>query len=139
MKKIVVDSSVMVKWLHQEDEGYLEQADRIIKDAQKDRIVVLAPELSKYEVGNALLIKKKLTPNEAKVLLASFYSLPIQFIAQSQDNANETYNIAHKAHITYYDASFIALAKQENAVLVTDNPKHQGKTKEITVRPLQNY
>lgn len=139
MKKLVVDSSVMVKWLHQEDEERLEQADRIIKDAQEGKIVIIAPELSKYEVGNALLLKKKLFPNEAKILLDSFYLLPIQFIAQSQDIANETYAIAHRVNMTYYDASFVALAKQENAVLVTDNPKHQGKTKEIEVKPLQNY
>ena len=62
--------------------------------------------------------------DKSKALLTSFYSLPIQFIAQSQNSAKETYNIAHKEHVTYYDASFIALAIQENAILVTDNIKH---------------
>lgn len=139
MKKLVVDSSVMVKWLNQENENYLEQADRIIEDAQKGKIIILTPELAKYEVGNALLFKKKITSDKAKVLLSSFYSLPIQFIVQSQDSANETYDIANKENITYYDASFIALARQENAILVTDNIKHQGKSAKVKVKSLRDY
>lgn len=48
-------------------------------------------------------------------------------------------NQVNETNITYYDASFIALAKLENAQLVTDNPKHQGKTTEVKVIALQDY
>ena len=41
--------------------------------------------------------------------------------------------------MTYYDASFIALAKQEDAILVTDNPKHQTKISGVKVVPLGEY
>lgn len=139
MQKLVVDSSVIVKWLHQEEEQYLNQADQIIQDAQHGTVTLLAPELAKYEVGNALLLSKKITVDQAKVSFASLYSLPIQFIAQSENAANETYRIAQQANITYYDASFIALAKEENAILVTYNPKHQGKTQEVKVISLNDY
>ena len=47
--------------------------------------------------------------------------------------------IAESAGITYYDASFMALAKQEKATLVTDNPKHQRKIQGIKVIALKNY
>lgn len=138
MKKVVIDSSVIVKWLH-EEEPYFDHADKIIEDVKNGKIILFAPELARYEVGNALLFSKKVSPDEAKVLLESFYLLPIQFGAQSENNANLTYKIAYDAHITYYDASFIALAKQENAVLVTDNIKHQGKTSGVKVIPLSQY
>lgn len=139
MLKLVVDSSVIVKWLHQEEEQFLNQADQIIQDAQHGSVILLAPELAKYEVGNALLLSKKITADQAKISLGTLYSLPIQFIAQSENAANETYRMAQQANITYYDASFIALAKQENATLVTDNSKHQGKTQEIKVISLNDY
>ena len=94
MKKLVVDSSVIVKWIHQAEERYLNQADKIIHDVQKGNCALLAPELAKYEVGNALLLSKRVSFSEAEVLFGSLYSLPIQFVAQTEESANETYGIA---------------------------------------------
>lgn len=138
MKPIVVDSSVTVKWINQIDEKLLLQADKLLANAQAGSISLLAPELSKYEVGNAL-IKKGLKLPLAYESLGTVYQLPITFIPESEELAKQTYRIAQKAEVTYYDASFIALAKQEDAILVTDNPKHQAKTTEITVTALQDY
>ncbi len=57
MKSVVIDSSVTVKWINEIDEKLLDQADKVLADAQAGSIRLLAPELSKYEVGNALLKK----------------------------------------------------------------------------------
>ncbi len=138
MKSVVVDSSVTVKWINQINEERLDQADKLLFEAQVGSVSLLAPELSKYEIGNALL-KKKLDLPQAYESLGTIYQLPINFISETEELAIQTFRIAQQESITYYDASFMALAKQENAVLVTDNPKHQGKTKEIEVRSLQNY
>ena len=139
MQKLVIDSSVIVKWLNQEDEERLNQADKILEDVKKDQVALITPELTKYEIGNALLIRKRISANEAKVTFSTLFTFPIQFISQSEELANETYQIAKNANITYYDASFIALAKQEDAELVTDNPKHQGKSSDIKVKSLAEY
>jgi len=85
------------------------------------------------------LLKKKLDLPQAYASLGTVYQLPITFISETEELATQTFRIAQQESITYYDASFMALAKQENAILVTDNPKHQGKTKEIEVRSLQDY
>lgn len=138
MKQVVVDSSVTVKWINQVDEELLVQADKLLTYAQTGSISLLAPELSKYEIGNAL-IKKKLDLPEAYEALETVYQLPITFISETEELASQTYRIAEQEGITYYDASFIALAKQENAILITDNPKHQAKTKEVKVISLQSY
>lgn len=139
MKKLVIDSSVIIKWIHKEDERCLDQAAKILEDVKNGIVTLLAPELAKYEVGNALLLGKKLSTDQAKIPLAAFYLLPIQFAVQSEQSASQTYKIAQEAKITYYDASFMALAYQENAILITDNPKHQGKDKEIKIIPLSRY
>ncbi len=139
MQKIVVDSSVIVKWLNQQDEELLEQADRLLKDVQNTHVILLAPELAKFEIGNALLQHKSLSVDGAKVTFAQLFLFPVQFISLSKDLATSTYQIAKMLKITYYDASFIALAKQEDAILVTDNVKHQGKFSEIEVTPLKDY
>lgn len=139
MKKLVIDSSVIVKWLHEEDEQYLVQANRILSDLQNNDTVLIAPELAKYEVGNALLSGKKVLPDEAEVLLKSLYTLPIRFVTESPEIATETYKIAQETKTTYYDASFMSLAKQLDATLITDNVKHQGKAADIKVLPLSDY
>ncbi len=136
---LVIDCSVIIKWLSQDNENLLEVADKILRDAQKDKIVLITPELTKYEIGNVLLFGKHLSLEQAKIILAKFYNLPVLFVAESEYLANKTYQIAKDANITYYDASFMALALQENAILVTDNFKHQGKNPDIKVVSLKDY
>lgn len=127
----------MVKWLNRDNEKYTENADKLLEDVQEEKANLYAPELAKYEVGNALLNKGMATaPTLGSI--ATYYSIPINFISQSKELAVETYKIAKNAGVTYYDASFIALAKQQNAFLVTDNVKHQN-TKDTFVISLSNY
>lgn len=139
LPKIVVDSSVIFKWLYRTDEKYLEQADKLLQDGYTNKIFLLAPELSKYEVGNVLLAAKKLDAGKAKEALEIFYALPVQFISETIELSKGTYVIGSKSGITYYDASFAALAKQEKAILITDNPKHQQKLLGVRVIPLKDY
>lgn len=138
-QKTVVDSSVIVKWLNTDNEQNLYQADKVLRDAKDGKIELLAPELAKYEVGNVLLFGKKLTKKQASTPLHWLFKLPIKFISESEESSNKTFSIAEEIKITYYDSSFVALAKQENAVLVTDNLKHQGKATDIKVISLVDY
>lgn len=137
--KIILDSSVILKWFYKEDEKHLAQAELTLKHILEGETILLVPELVKYEVLNVLLTSKKLPYLHAKDALDLFFKLPISFAVLDLQLASNTYKIAIEADITYYDASFIALAKQEDAVLVTDNPKHQAKVKEVKVVPLKDY
>ncbi len=140
MKRLVIDSSIIVKWLHQQEERYLDNADKIIKDVNIGDAALITSELAKYEIGNALLLSKKVPLKDARVSFESLYLLPIQFVVQSEDEAREAYRIAHENKITYYDASFMALALRQDAILVTDNPKHQNKKiSGLKVISLKNY
>lgn len=139
MFKVVVDSSVIIKWLNQQNEKLLSQAESLFEDVQNKNIELLTPELAKYEIGNALLVAKKLAETEAKETLEFFFSLPITFIPETKELAETAYKIGQELSITYYDATFLSVAKQFEAVLVTDNIKHQGKTKDIKVIPLEEY
>jgi len=53
--KMVVDSSVAVKWLSDEEEQYIRQADLILEHAAREKLELAAPVFMKYEVGNALI------------------------------------------------------------------------------------
>lgn len=136
---LVLDSSVIVKWLNSVDEENIDKTDKILADTLKGKLELIAPELAKYEIGNVLLLKKKLSKEEAEFSFQALYTYPIQFIAESEDLAKETYRLASTLGITYYDAAFLSLAKQYDALLVTENVKHQGKSKAVKVISLQDY
>lgn len=139
IKKLVIDSSVIVKWLSSDKEANLEQADVLLQDVQDGKAELYSTELAKYEIGNALLKGKGLHFSDAKISLATLYALPIQFIPESKELAEDTYQLGEKSNMTYYDASFLSLAQMLNGILVTDNIKHQGKAKSIKVMPLSEY
>lgn len=125
-KPLVIDSSVAIKWLSNKGEHYLKQADEILKSVQDEKTYLIMPELAKYEVGNALLNKQMSLPDTIGST-ATYHHIPIQFVPQDQQQAESAMKIAYEHKVTFYDASFMALAKFKNADLVTDNPKHQQK------------
>lgn len=137
-KRIVVDASVMVKWIRKEKEELLEQADLLLKHLQEGKVELYAPELAKYEVGN-VLVKRKLAIHEAQNSLATYYNIPITYLSETKKLADKTYKTAANLEVTYYDASYIALAEELEGELVTENEKHLGKAKTIKVIPLASY
>lgn len=138
-KTVVVDTSVAIKWLSRDCEDYIEQADKLLNDALDGKVTLLTPILSKFEVGNVLLFGKKLTIEQASEVLDLYYSLPITFIDESTELSKMTFKYAADLDITYYAAAFVSLCKQYDAVLVTDNIKHQGKATNIKVIPIKDY
>lgn len=137
-KILVIDSSVVVKWLNQKDEDNLNEADKIFSDGRSGKVDLVLPELVKYEVGNALLFKGIDLP-EAKLSLSALYTIPISFFSMDFELAARTLEIALEAKITYYDATFVALVEKLDATLITDNPKHQAKIKGVKVQALRDY
>jgi len=137
-KKVVVDSSVIVKWLNSQNEKYLTQTDKLLLDCEKGKVTLIAPELAKYEVGNALLYKEmEIAFTHAS--LSTLYSLPIEFISLTEEEASNSLDIARENKITYYDAVFVNLAQKIGAVLVTDNPKHQKQIKGAKIIAIKDY
>ena len=139
MKTLVIDTSVFIKWLNQNNEQNLEAADKILQDVKAGQVELVAPELIKYEIGNVLLKGKQLTQDQAYISLGTAYYLPVTFISESEQQAKETYSMGYHLGLSYYDASFMSLAKQYDATLVTDNIKHQGKDPSIKVVALKDY
>ena len=137
--KVIIDSSVAVKWINSQNEDLLKQADKILKDLQDKKIEIIMPELAKYEIGNALL-NKGMNLIETQTVLEKFYEIPIIFVVEDNNLAKKTIGIAKSFNITYYDAAFLALTQKIGGVLITDNPKHQKKKiKNLKVKILKDY
>ena len=131
MKKIVLDTSVVVKWFS--GEKGRDKALDFLSQLQEGKIQIYLPELTKYELANALLKGKRLTAKQAEKFLSVFYSLPIEFISEDIESAADSVRIASSLKITYDDACFISLAKRLKAVLATANPRHQKSVRGVKV------
>lgn len=136
--RVVVDSSVIVKWLNTDQEENTVQAIKLLQHCQKEMVKLFAPELAKYEVGNALS-RKGLTLPMIKAALDTLEEIPIKFTKQSFEDLKNTCEIAENTAMTIYDASFVALAQSKQAKLITANTKHQGKFKEVEVIDIKDY
>lgn len=135
---IVVDSSVIVKWISKELEENLVESQKLLEDIISYGTKLYTPSLALYEVGNVLLHKSLPMPEQI-VRLHSLYSLPLQYISPSLQQEISTLEVASRHKITFYDSAFLTLAHSLNCPLVTANPKHQQKFKEVKVIPLKSY
>ena len=137
-QKIILDSSVIVKFLFSEGEEYLHQADQLLHETREGAIDLLAPVLSKYEVGNVIRFRN-MTITEKQVNWDNFGLVPIKFIEMQEKDGRRALDIAEMFKITFYDAIFLALAERMKAILVTANPKHQKKLAGVKVVDLKDY
>ncbi len=138
MQNIVVDSSVIVKWINRQNEQNIAESDNLLSNCKKGLVQLYTTELAKYEIGNVLW-KKGLDSDQAKTSLSTVYAIPIEFIKLGELEALQTIEIAISAKMTFYDASYVSLAENIGAILVTDNPKHQSKYKNVKTISLANY
>lgn len=135
---VVVDSSVIVKWITAEKENLLSEADKLLKDAQREQLDIVSPTLAVYEAGNAIRFKK-FSQTEKIICLENLYSLPIKYYTSNFEEAQLAIKIALEHKITYYDAVFIVLAQKLDSPLITANPKHQKRFPGVKVIPLEKY
>lgn len=129
MKKILLDSSVIIKWFKSEKENKVEEAEQYLVDFLDDKIKIFVSQLTLLEIINSALYDK-FVPFEAwKKNIEFFFGLNIQIIPLDEDSFFELFIIGHKYQITSYDASYIALAKELQIDFVTADIKLAAKVK----------
>src|SRR6266446_4989082 len=103
MITLILDTSVIIKFLNHDNERDVDKAHALFENIKNGKVRVIAPELTKYEIGN-VLVKKQLSSPMVNLALETVYSLPITFVTESEELAKETYLQAYNNRITYYDA-----------------------------------
>src|SRR3990172_13392614 len=80
--KIVIDTSVVIKWFKTRDEDLLKEARALLEEVEAHPLEVHVPALLLYEVGNILLLKTKLGPAALDDAIERLETLP--FIVAKQ-------------------------------------------------------
>lgn len=135
----IVDTSVAVKWIDPKNEKHVSQAENLLDMAISGQIKLFSPDLIVYELLNALRKGKKTPSLQMKSDLSLFLNLPLVIIPYYENLLSEAARIAEDYQLTIYDATFLALAKINNATLVTENLKDQGRVKEVKVLNITGF
>lgn len=120
-KTYIVDSSVIMAIL-MPDEKILPETQKFIKILES-KSKFIAPNLLEFEIGNSLkssFFSKRITQKEADSLFTIFGNLPITFQSIKRDLVLKL-SLKHK--LSFYDASYLCLAKTNKCKLLTLDKK----------------
>jgi len=126
LKTVVPDASVLLKWVLPPDhEQYVGQALAMRDALLGGKIKLLVPELWYYEVGNTLSRKY---PGHADILLRSLLNMELECPEPEPCWQAGVIQLVTSFHVTFYDASYHALARNRGGVFVTSDEKYIQKS-----------
>jgi len=112
----VIDASFVLSFLLSEG---VSEVNNIFRQHAASEIVFISPTLLKYEVGNGLkskALRKKIVKERANELYDRFLKLKIE---EQELDYHEVLRVALSKNLSFYDASYLTLAKNLSAKLLT--------------------
>jgi predicted nucleic acid-binding protein len=119
---IVLDSSVVVKWIRQE-ESFATEALQWWTAMQEGAAQVAAPSLLAFEVANALNYKDDFTAGDVQQAMENIYALGFDWYEPNLPLILRAIELARVHRIALYDATFVALAEALGADFITADEK----------------
>jgi predicted nucleic acid-binding protein len=118
---VVVDASVTFKWLIPDSaEDDVPAAKALLVEHMEGRTKIIIPPLLYYEVGNILLFGRSRPPiDQAAEALSDLFSIPLEVVPPTLTSADATLRLASLLGLSYYDATYVALAELSGCQLIT--------------------
>ena len=129
--KIVIDTSVLIKWIKTKNEDLLKEARRLRTTIERRPLDVHVPALLLYEVGNILLLKTDLDVAGLDIALSDLEALPFIVAPPATPLLRRAARLGKELGLTFYDASFLALAVELNCPLVTADGPFWNRAKSL--------
>lgn len=133
---VVLDASVILKWFRTEGEEKITAARNFEKKHLEGKEQIAVPELLFYEVANVLLTKPKIKTEEVEKALEILSRLDLKRYTNTPALQKIALAICQTTKISFYDASYVALAQFLKTKLVTADQKLYQRFKNNTVELL---
>jgi len=120
MKYVVIDASMAASWTL--DDEKTEIGDKLLDEVKSS--YPITPSLFWYEYRSILVNNQKrgrITKEKISLLLKEVRALEIEEYSIANDEA--VISLAFQYNLSAYDAAYLALAIQENAILATNDQK----------------
>ena len=139
MERIVADASVIIKFFI--NELYSKQARSLMEVFVRKEIELLEPPLLLYEVINGVRYSraKKFTESEIKAIIESMVNFDFKWLDINSEIAYLATEISLRYNVSFYDASYVALAKAMGADLYTADNKLIEATSLPFVKHIRNF
>jgi len=117
--RYIVDTSVVLKWFVQSDEGDWRPARELRTAYVEKRCALSCPEYLVLELANALKTGRKFTAADIKAILESFQALNVTLEPLHWSTLEKAVDLASSLNAAVYDSYFLVSAIESNSVLVT--------------------
>jgi|CryGeyStandDraft_7_1057128.scaffolds.fasta_scaffold102262_2 predicted nucleic acid-binding protein len=125
---LVLDASVVVKWFSEEENSEL--ARTIRDEFFSGHLNVSVPNLLFYEVANALRYNPVLTEKEKVTAVKDVYAVGFDVVDLDDQLITNALLTALRHKISFYDAVYIAVARQTGSRCVTADAQLHKKAGE---------
>jgi predicted nucleic acid-binding protein len=125
---LVLDTSVLVKWFKSDDEELMDEALALRDRVDDLRAELYAPTLLLYELGNILTRKTDL-PDTAIASILDLARAGLVITPGDPALLHRASTVARTHGITFYDASFVAVAAALNCPFVTADRQLADRTR----------
>ena len=119
MKKFVIDNSVVVSWLLEEE--HVKKSREILNKLSSHQVCV--PSIWPYELANALFVaekRKRIKEADSVAFICDLKNLPIIIEESSFERiGKDVLSLSREHKITVYDASYIELALRKDLALAS--------------------
>ncbi len=129
--KIVVDTSVLIKWIKTRDEDLVAEGKTLFDRIERTPLEVVVPALLLYEVANVLLMKTGFDADALARAIDQISTLPLVIADPNADLLRRTARIGRQLGLTFYDASFLALAEELDCDFVTADRRLYESTRRL--------
>ncbi|OGG18505.1 hypothetical protein A2721_01820 [Candidatus Gottesmanbacteria bacterium RIFCSPHIGHO2_01_FULL_47_48] len=133
MRKLVVDASVCLKWVFEEEDS--EKARELLVKQAEGEALLLAPSIWEFEVVNGFasaILRRKVTFPLAKKLFKEILAAKPQII-QVPDLLEKCLENSRRWEISAYDSAYVTLATENGIVLVSSDARLVRKVKSASV------
>ena len=132
--KIVVDSSVAIKWFI--PQNYSVEANQILSAYQENKLTLIAPDLIYAEIGNIVWKIQRfqgLNPEDAQNIIDLFQKIQINIIS-ANELLKDAYEFAVKYQRSVYDSLYIVLSLKENCRFVSADERLYNAIYQLMLR-----
>jgi len=124
MRRLVIDSSVSLKWWL-DDEEYVAQAREILNQIYAGRITPVVPDLWHYEVANGIrtaTLRKRINKKQGKTFISELLSMGFESHSINL-YLPKVFDYAIKYKYAIYDFSYVVLAQEQRIDFVTGDER----------------
>lgn len=129
-KRLVIDSSVALKWWL-DDEEYVEEARFLLNEVVTGNIELVVPELWFYEIANGIntAVKRgRISNDTGEEFIEELQSVTATLVPVNS-HLSKTYKESAKYNHAIYDIVYMVVAESEQIPFITADKKFSDKVK----------